>query len=100
MEDLDINAVLRSRRHSKQKIYRKFVYWFVKHYFLCDIHPNMQMADTVQIAHNGLGCVINQDAVIGENVIIQHHVTIGLGKGGVPKIFNNVYIGVQRLLVI
>lgn len=68
MGDMDINTILRSGRHSKLKLYRNFTYWFCKHYFGCDIHPDMAMEDTVRIAHNGLGCVINKDAVIAENV--------------------------------
>lgn len=54
MGDMDINTILRSGRHSKLKLYRNFTYWFCKHYFGCDIHPDMAMEDTVRIAHNGL----------------------------------------------
>lgn len=50
MGDMDINTILRSGRHSKLKLYRNFTYWFCKHYFGCDIHPDMAMEDTVRIA--------------------------------------------------
>lgn len=43
MGDMDINTILRSGRHSKLKLYRNFTYWFCKHYFGCDIHPDMAM---------------------------------------------------------
>lgn len=49
MGDMDINTILRSGRHSKLKLYRNFTYWFCKHYFGCDIHPDMAMEDTVRI---------------------------------------------------
>lgn len=48
MGDMDINTILRSGRHSKLKLYRNFTYWFCKHYFGCDIHPDMAMEDTVR----------------------------------------------------
>lgn len=99
MGDMDINTILRSGRHSKLKLYRNFTYWFCKHYFGCDIHPDMAMEDTVRIAHNGLGCVINKDAVIAENVVIQHHVTIGREKNGVPVISEGVYIGAYAIVL-
>ena len=84
--DLDINRVLQSGCNSKNKLYKKFIYWFCKHYFYCDIHPNGNISPTLQLAHNGLGVVINADAKIGDNVVIQHHVTIGSNGKGVPKI--------------
>lgn len=99
MGDMDINTILRSGRHSKLKLYRNFTYWFCKHYFGRDIHPDMAMEDTVRIAHNGLGCVINKDAVIAENVVIQHHVTIGREKNGVPVISEGVYIGAYAIVL-
>ena len=48
------------------------------------------------LAHGSLGNVFHPDVIIGERVLIAHHVTIG-GKsdvsGGVPIIGNDVYIG-------
>ena len=59
----------------------------------------MAMEDTVRIAHNGLGCVINKDAVIAENVVIQDHVTIGREKNGVPVISEGAYIGAYAIVL-
>ena len=38
-----------------------------------------------------MGVVINQDAIIDENVTIQHHVTIGKTDKGVPHIRGGLY---------
>ena len=47
------------------------------------------------LAHGSLGNVFHPDVIVGERVLIAHHVTIG-GKsdksGGVPIIGNDVYI--------
>lgn len=48
-----------------------------------------------KLGYGGIGVVIHQDAVIGENVSIGQQVTIGGGNShypGVPTIGNNVHI--------
>lgn len=97
--DLDINRVFRSALKSKCKLYRKFVYWFCKHYFYCDIHPNRNIHESVVFAHNGLGIVINEDVIIGENVHIQHHVTIGSNGRGCPTICGGASIGCYAIII-
>lgn len=86
MMDLNINKVLLWGRKSKNKICKRLIYWFCKHYFCCDIHPTDKISPTAKFAHNGLGVVINEDAIISDNVLIQHHVTIGTNGKGVPQI--------------
>lgn len=49
--------------------------------------------------HGLYGIVVSHNAVIGENVIIYHQVTIGEGKGGAPKIGNNVLIGAGAKII-
>ena len=63
--------------------------------FSCDIPYTVVIGVNTVFAHNGLGCVVNEDAVIGDNCKILQNVTIG-GRGegsGVPVIGNNVLIG-------
>lgn len=83
---------------NKKKWYQKAVYWFCKHYFYCDIHPSNKIHNSVYFAHNAMGVVINQDAIIDENVTIQHHVTIGKTDKGVI-IFGGGSILEQMLLL-
>ena len=96
--DLNINRVLKSGCRSKSTVYRKFIYWFCKHYFYCDIHPNEKISPSVDFAHNGLGVVINESAIIERNVVIQHHVTIGSNSKGAPNIREGVYIGAYAVI--
>jgi serine O-acetyltransferase len=52
------------------------------------------MGSNVHLNHLGMGVVINPESVIGSNVKINQHVTIGgTGPGGCPIIGDNVYIG-------
>ena len=46
----------------------------------------------LSIAHIGT-IQINGDAKVGENLRIQEGVNVGAGRGGVPSIGNNVYLG-------
>ena len=47
------------------------------------------------VGHRGIGVVINKDAVIGDNVLIRAHVTIGKKEsdGMAPRIGNGVVLG-------
>ena len=52
------------------------------------------MGKGIYLGHNGLGCVIHERAVIGENTKIYQNVTIGgRGQSGCPAIGKNVFIG-------
>ncbi|HGH1668080.1 serine O-acetyltransferase [Clostridium perfringens] len=101
MIDLDINNVLRSGRKSKNKLYKSFINWFIRHYFYCDIKCTTRISDSVFFAHNGLGTVVNDEAVIGNNVIVQHHVTIGKKNSieNAPIIRDGVYIGTGAIII-
>ena len=66
--------------------------------FTCDISPRVHISKTTGLRHQGLGVVIHPNAVIGENVVIRQHVSIGTnakpGQGGLaPKIGNGVMSG-------
>ncbi|MDD6405634.1 MAG: serine acetyltransferase [Clostridiales bacterium] len=97
--DLNINRLLRSAIKKQNNIYRKFIYWFCKHYFYCDVHPTSRLSPSVEFAHNGLGVVVNEDACIGKHVLVQHHVTIGTNGRGCPKIKDGVKIGAYAIIL-
>lgn len=63
--------------------------------FSCDLPYTVKLGENVVLAHNGLGVVIHQDAIIGSNTKICQNVTIGEknGSNSCPKIGNNVFIG-------
>lgn len=84
---------------SKNKIYRFFVRQFLSLFFNCDVPFNKNIASTVGFHHNMRGMVISLACSIGENCEIYHHVTIGAGPGGYPKIGNNVLIYTGAVIV-
>lgn len=62
--------------------------------FSAEIPSTCTIGDRVQIKHGGLGVVIHDNAVIGDDTIIFHNVTIGgREKLGTPVIGKHVYIG-------
>lgn len=66
----------------------------------CEIPFTCNIAESVHFAHNALGVVINERAVIGENCTIYQNVTIGNRNGSdAPKIGNNVLIGAGAIVV-
>lgn len=99
MRDFDLNKIFSFAVKQKSTILKRVIYWFCKHYFYCDIHPTSNISSSVKFVHDGLGVVINEDAVIGEGVVIFHHVTIGRNDGGVPRIGKNVLIGCGAILI-
>lgn len=65
----------------------------------CDIPKNTKIGKNVFFGHRGLGTVINEGSVIGNNVSIQHHVTLARGKNGCPVIHDNVTIGAYAFIM-
>ena len=63
--------------------------------FNCYIPYQLKMGKGCKIGHRGIGVVINKDAVIGDNVLIRAHVTIGKKdpESEAPIIGNNVILG-------
>lgn len=66
-----------------------------------DCPRRTKIGQNVKFLHKGLGTVINPNAIIDDNVTIQHHVTIGTNKigGKVPKIGKNVEIGAYAIII-
>jgi len=63
-------------------------------FFSCFIPYTTNIGRNVHLAHLGMGIVIHKEAIIGNNVWIDQHVTIGGRVGpGLPIIGNNVRIG-------
>ena len=74
--------------------YRIFVEWILG----IELPWNLRVGSGVRIFH-GMGLVINDQVEIGDNVILRHCTTIGVGRTTsfgcpeVPRIGNNVDIG-------
>ncbi|MGR5187691.1 serine O-acetyltransferase [Photobacterium damselae] len=59
------------------------------------------LGDNINSGYGGLGVVIHEDSVIGDNTTIAQNVTIGGKKGAKrpPRIGKNVYIGAGAVIL-
>lgn len=65
------------------------------------LNPGAEIGPGLLIAHSG-GITLHYRAVIGRNCDLAHHVTIGtpgLGRDGVPRIGDSVYIGTGAVVI-
>lgn len=67
---------------------------FLRVVFCCFIPYSAKIGKNVHFGHLGMGIVLHKDAIVGNDVRIDQHVTIGGRVGpGTPTIGNNVRIG-------
>lgn len=96
------NTIISSSRRSTFKI--RLYYSYLSHYGSW-IGLGAKIKSKPVFPHNLYGIFISNKAIIGENVVIFHQVTIGSNttKGssnnGAPKIEDNVYIGCGAKLI-
>ena len=67
--------------------------------FACHIGSHAEIGKGCLFQHNGVSCVISEKAVIGRNVEIYQHVTVGALRGEVPVIEDDVTIGANAVLL-
>lgn len=68
--------------------------------FATDVPRSVKIGKGIRFAHSGLGCVIHERTIIGENCKILQNVTMGgRGKHGTPVIGNNVLIGAGATII-
>ena len=79
-----------------------FIMMIVKIITGVEIHPNAKIGKCVFFDH-GIGTVIGETAVIGDNCVIYHNVTLGSkkieNKKRHPTIGNNVIIGTGSIIL-
>jgi len=81
-------------KRNKIPLLPKVIQWFIRITCSADIPVNIYIGENTVLKHNGLGVVLHEKAIIGENVTIMQNVTIGGRNGrGAPRIDNNVFIG-------
>lgn len=97
----ELNRILRFSRKSKLKLFKKGVNWFTRRCFACDIPCQTNIADSAYFEYGGIGTVVSPTAVIKENAIIQHRVTIGVKElnSNAATIHKNVFIGADAILI-
>lgn len=67
--------------------------------FACHIGSHAEIGEGCLFQHNGVGCVISEKAVIGNNCMLYQHVTVGALEGGAPIIEDDVLIGANAVLL-
>lgn len=94
------SAVLRMYRvghwlnNKKTPLIPAIIQRLIRVLFACELPMTAKIGKGSQLHHNGLGVVIHEKAVLGDNTHIYQNVTIGgRGRRGVPKIGNNVFVG-------
>lgn len=96
-----VYRLYKKMHNSKSPLLKRIYHFWLRTVYACDIMPQTEIGDNTRFAHNGLGVVINQDAIIGNNCIIGKGVVIG-GRSGisvVPRIGNNVEIGANAIVI-
>lgn len=80
----------------KLKLLGEMISFFVRNVYSIDIHPNAQIGKRLFIDH-GLGVVIGETSIIGDDCLIYQGVTLGgTGKEHCkrhPTLGNNVMVG-------
>lgn len=78
----------------------KLLYWFDRIVFSTEIPSGVTIGNGTVFPHFGLGVVMHNRTVIGENCKIYQNVTIGSRNSvGPPTIGNNVLIGSGAILL-
>lgn len=96
-----VYSIYKKMHFSKSKMIRRLYHFWLRTVYACDIMPQTVIGNGTRFPHNGLGVVINQDAVIGENCVIGKGVVIG-GRSGiavVPRICDDVEIGANAVVI-
>jgi len=82
-------------RRAKLHIFAVLIDYINRLLFSCWVPGTIKAGKSFVLGYGGLGVVIHSDCVLGDNVHIDQHVTVG-GNGtvfGVPRIGHHVYIG-------
>lgn len=78
----------------------RFVSVMIRLIFSAEIPSSCQLGRNVVLKHGGLGIVLHDRVVVGDNSVIFHNVTIGGRSGlGVPLIGKDVVIGCGAVIL-
>ncbi len=79
-------------------IINRALYPLVRMYSGLELSPRAQIGGGMYVGHCG-PTVIHPNTMAGCNLTVLHGVTIGAGTGGIPRIGNDVSIGVGATLI-
>jgi serine O-acetyltransferase len=79
----------------------KFLTYFIRLVFSCYLPYKLKLGKNFVLGYGGLGVVIHERTIIGENCHIDQNVTIGgtSKKHGVPVLGNHIYLGAGSKII-
>jgi serine O-acetyltransferase len=79
----------------------KLITYFIRLIFGCYLPYHLKLGKNFVVGYGGIGIVIHERTIIGEDVHVDQNVTIGgtTKKYEVPKIGNHVYIGAGAVVL-
>nr|WP_302595499.1 serine acetyltransferase [uncultured Cellulosilyticum sp.] len=85
----------------KVPVVPKIIKGFIRIVFSATIPYTSVIGEGTRFPHGGQGVVIHEEAVIGENCVIQANAIIGgrKGRSGAPNIGNDVLIGAGAVIL-
>lgn len=96
-----LEKLLKIGRDSNSKVKRKFINWFIRRYYACEIDCASKISDSVKFPHNGFGVVVSPYSEIGDNVSIfpGSKLVVTGGVDYTPVVEKNVIIGANATIV-
>jgi len=71
-----------------------FITRLIRLIYSFDLPSSTKVGSGTEFKHNGLGCVIHDQTIIGDNCVIYQNVSIAGREGrGVPVLGNNIEVG-------
>lgn len=77
----------------------RVITWILFHACHCDLSAKTVIGKRTTLGHKGMGIVINQYSVIGEDCVIAQNVTLGGSNGKAPFIGDYCYVGCNSVIL-
>lgn len=83
----------------KIPFFPRLITWTLFHTCHCDLSAKTVIGKRTTLGHKGMGIVINQNSVIGEDCVIAQNVTFGGSDGKAPVMGNYCYVGCNSVIL-
>lgn len=95
MDALSLQRMSHAMYRKRIPVLPKLIQLLILFLFNCYLPYELVIRKSIRIGHRGIGVIINKQSIIGENVLIRAHVTIGEKheNGGSPEIGDNTQLG-------
>ena len=83
----------------KIPFFPRLITWSLFHSCHCDLSAKTIIGKRTTLGHKGMGIVINQYSVIGEDCVIAQNVTLAGSNGKAPRLGNYCYVGCNSVIL-